>query len=90
MACKYVDKFIGLYAFLRKIPFFCCFERVFFISTYIDVNNKKPNYSDINIKNMAHWLCHQQINYKNNKRSMKDPEIRKLWEEFTEQYKQYL
>ena len=39
MACKYVDKFIGLYAFLRKIPFFCCFERVFFISTYIDVNN---------------------------------------------------
>jgi hypothetical protein len=41
MACKYVDKFIGLYDFLRKIPFFCCFERVFFISTYIDVNNKK-------------------------------------------------
>jgi superfamily II DNA or RNA helicase len=61
------------------------------IINYINKNNKLPSQHNKNeiIKKLGFWLCTQKNNYKNNCNIMKDENIRKLWEDFTEKYKQY-
>jgi hypothetical protein len=61
------------------------------VEDYIIKNEKKPSDSnkDIEIKKLSKWIDHQQQNYKNNEKSMKDENIRKCWKEFTINYKQY-
>jgi FMN-dependent NADH-azoreductase len=59
---------------------------------YIIENKKRPSSTDKNkdIKILGQWLSDQQKNYKSNKNIMKDSNIRKLYEEFIEKYKEYL
>jgi hypothetical protein len=58
---------------------------------YIDKCNKRPSNSDKNYdyKILAQWISHQQQNYKKNKGIMKDEKIKKIWEEFINEYKIY-
>ena len=60
------------------------------VKEYIDTNKKKPS-SKKEEKNMYHWLYQQSTNYKNNKHSMKEENIKKKWEDFIQddKYKQY-
>jgi hypothetical protein len=62
------------------------------VKEYININKMKPSSSNINadIRSIGIWILTQYKNYDKKLYTMKDPEIRKLWEEFTEQYKQYL
>ena len=60
---------------------------------YIDENKEKPTQynKDKYIKSIANWVMTSQNNYNKYKHNMKDENIRKLWEEFTndEKYKEY-
>jgi superfamily II DNA or RNA helicase len=58
---------------------------------YIDENKKTPSSIDKNqeIKQLGNWLSMQKNNNEKKERIMKDEEIRKLWEEFIENYKEY-
>jgi hypothetical protein len=44
---------------------------------------------NIETKKLGGWFQHQLHNYKNNKDLMKNENIRKLWEEFIDKYKEY-
>jgi superfamily II DNA or RNA helicase len=61
------------------------------VMKYIDINKKRPNSkdNDIKIKKLVNWIYHQQQNYKKNKEIMKNQDIRTKWEEFIKNYKQY-
>jgi len=61
------------------------------VEEYIIENNKRPSTIDKNkdIKVLGYWLSTQQQNYKNNEQIMKDENIRKLWVEFIDKYKEY-
>lgn len=61
------------------------------IKNYIDDNKKRPPQLDKNneIAQLARWINNQQNNYDKMKKSMKNPDKRKKWEEFLETYKQY-
>jgi hypothetical protein len=54
---------------------------------YINLNKKKPLLSEN--KQLAKWIYTQTENYNNNKKNMKIDEIKKLWEIFQIEYKQY-
>ena len=62
------------------------------VEEYIIQNNKRPNSNDKNnnTKKLGAWLITQSQNYKKNDHSMKDKNIKKLWEEFTIKYKIFL
>jgi len=61
----------------------------------INENKKKPSSSKTqkNINNCIYllgcWIDTQIANYKNNKKNMKKSNIKKIWEEFIIEYKQY-
>jgi hypothetical protein len=59
---------------------------------YMDVNKKRPSHGDKNseIKKLGSWISHQTKNYKKKIQIMKDPEIRKVWEETLQNYDEYL
>ena len=57
-------------------------EQVIF---YINKNNCKPSKN----KYLCRWITIQQYNYKNNKKLMKNNNIRIKWEQFIEKYKKY-
>jgi hypothetical protein len=61
------------------------------LKNFIDINNKKPStISKIYNEKILHsWMSSQQTNYKNNKKIMKEEKIKKKYEEFIENYKQY-
>ena len=61
------------------------------VENYIKENNKLPFQKDKNneIKILGSWIGTQQQNYKNNMEIMKQKNIRKLWNEFIEKYKEY-
>jgi superfamily II DNA or RNA helicase len=52
---------------------------------YIIENGKLP---PARKAGLGKWTSHQKTNYKSQKKSMKDPDIRKAWEEFTTEYLQ--
>jgi DNA-directed RNA polymerase subunit H (RpoH/RPB5) len=60
------------------------------LEEYIKKYNKLPSQIDknINIKKLGSWSSTQKQNYKNKKCIMKDEQIRKIWEEFIEKYKE--
>jgi hypothetical protein len=62
------------------------------LKQYINKNTKLPSNSskDDKIKQLGNWIQTQQKNYKNKTEIMKNEEIRKLWKEFIEEYKEYL
>ena len=62
------------------------------LSEYIDKNEKLPSIRDIddNVKLLAHFMYTQRQTYKSNTKIMKDPLIRKQWEDFTNIYSVYI
>ena len=56
---------------------------------YIDKNNELPlaKYSDY--CGVFYWISVQKKNYKKNQQIMSNPDIRKLWEEFINEYQEY-
>jgi superfamily II DNA or RNA helicase len=63
------------------------------VKTYIDKNGKRPTHSskDKYVKSLGKWLIKCMYDYDTNLHNMKDENIRKLWEEFSnnEKYKLY-
>jgi superfamily II DNA or RNA helicase len=62
------------------------------VCEYMDDKKKRPSTTDKipEIKKLGLWICHQLTNYKNDINSMKDPKIRKVWEETLQKYDEYL
>jgi hypothetical protein len=63
-----------------------------FVKKYIDENKKRPSITDKNkeYKKYSMWLYTQQKNYKNQKQTMSNNTIKKLWENFINEYEDYL
>jgi len=63
------------------------------VKKYMDKNNKRPTSIDKNknIKQLGSWIIHQQGNYKNKKKIMKNEEIYNTWTDFINdnKYKEY-
>ena len=63
------------------------------VCEYIDKNHKRPTDSDKNpeIKHLGNWLYTQKKNYTKKLQIMKEPEIKKEWEQFinNDKYKHY-
>ena len=61
------------------------------VKKYIDEYNKRPSAGDknIDIRSDGAWINKQQTNYKKNQFIMSNPEIRKLWEAFVNEYQEY-
>ena len=61
------------------------------VKKYINDNKKRPLQTDENKKlsKLGRWLSHQQHNYMRNINNMKDDIIRKKWEDFVKDYKEY-
>jgi len=58
------------------------------VKQYIQINNKRPSEEDKNpdIKRIGKWLSNQKKNYKKEKDIMKNPEIRKEFEDFMNEF----
>ncbi len=58
------------------------------VKNYIEKHNRLPQGcgKDAYIKMLGCWLQHQKRNYSNQKQTMKYPQIRKQWEDFTSKY----
>ena len=65
------------------------------LKEYIDTNKKRPTSTskDKDIKNLCSWINTQQETYNGRKKEgntiMKNPNIRKLWKDFTDEYEKY-
>ena len=66
-------------------------EKLNKLENYIIENGKLPSKRDkkANIKYLGSFLTNQKGNYKNNYNIMKNHDIKKIWEEFIEKYKEY-
>ena len=62
------------------------------VKEFIFINKNKPSCSSTNPeeKELYKWLSHQNTTYKNNTKIMQYQEIRKEWEEFKEEYGEYI
>ena len=62
------------------------------MKSFIELNKNRPNSKSKNKeeKKIGLWLGTQKLNYKNNEKSMQDENRKKIWEEFLEDYKEYL
>lgn len=67
------------------------FDRLNKVQIYINTNNKKPDVknNDEEIKKMANWVSNGQSQYNKNMKMLKYDNIRKLWEKFITDNKQY-
>ena len=61
------------------------------VAKYIDENDKPPSTTDKDkeIKQLGQWLSTQKKNYSKKTYIMKEPEIQKEWETFTDKYSKY-
>ena len=83
---EFIEKYIKYFkTYIEK-----WIEKLNKLEYYIVKNEKLPSSHSkyINIKQLGIWLLRQKRNYKNNKDSMKNREIRKQWEEFIEKYEE--
>jgi polyhydroxyalkanoate synthesis regulator protein len=82
---EFIEKYNELFKSIKEK----WIEKKELVEKYIIENKKVPSRKskDKNIKQLSEWISHQQRNYKNKKKIMKNNEIRKLWEEFIEKYK---
>ena len=87
---KQWEEFINKYNDLFKTNKELWIDNFKQIEEYINKYNKLPskNDKDKNIKYLGCWLSHQKNKYKNNTGIMKNEEIRGLWEQFIEKYKE--
>jgi superfamily II DNA or RNA helicase len=64
-------------------------EKLAQVQTYAVQNDGKLPYltdSNTDVKMLAKWLYHQAENYKDNKQSLSNPELRAIWEDFIKKY----
>ncbi len=64
-------------------------EKLAQVEEFASQNDGKLPYltdKDPNNKILAKWLYHQAENYKDNKQSLSDPQLRGIWEEFIRKY----
>ena len=66
--------------------------RLEWVKKYINEYKKRPSSVDKNeeYKKYGNWICHQLQNYKNQQKNMSNNTIRKLWEDFINEYEDYL
>ena len=66
-------------------------EKLIKLENYIIENEKLPSTTDKdkNIKKIGKWLLRQKEYYRYNKYIMRNQEIKKLWDNFIEKYKEY-
>ncbi len=85
------EEFIDKYTEYFKTDNEKWYEKLDELEDYIKVYKKTPSQhsKDKTIKNLGSWLNNQKQKYENEIGNMKDSEIRKSWEEFTEKYKEY-
>ena len=83
------EEFIITYEVLFKTNEEIWYDKLDNIKEYIKKYNKLPCYNDsnANIKSLGKWLSHQKDNYKKNIKNMKNEEIKRIWEVFTNKYK---
>jgi hypothetical protein len=81
---KIWEEFVNMYS-----AFFISKEEKWYdtlekVKLHIKTNNKLPSLYDKNqdIKQLGLWVSNQKGNYKKHQHSMKDDNIRKIWEEF--------
>lgn len=81
---EYKDYVLTSYEFLMKY--------LSNIKIFIDNNKKKPNYKAqyIEEKFLGHWLAKQIRNYKKKLQILANDNFRKIWEDFNDEYKEYL
>jgi superfamily II DNA or RNA helicase len=81
---KYSDIFLDTYTLW--------INNIHKVKTFIDNNKKLPNLydKDKEIQYLAKWIQMQKINYTQNKNILQNPIIKKLWEEFINDYQNYL
>ena len=62
------------------------------LKQFIDENKKRPSITSKNKeeKRLGGWLSNQITNYKNKTNGMKNEDTRATWEDFVEEYKEYL
>ena len=62
------------------------------LKSFINLHKKRPNSNSKNReeKKMANWLIKQTKDYKDSENIMKNEDKRILWEDFTEEYNEYL
>jgi hypothetical protein len=63
----------------------CYFSNLIELEKYIIENAKFPSSIDKN-KYLSQWVNRQKLQYKNNNTIMKNKEITKEWEKFTNKY----
>ena len=82
----FTDKYIHLFLFLSNDALWN--NNLNLIENYIINNNKRPSGSDENkeIKKLGNWIDVQKNNYLNNKKIMKNENVRKKWKDFTDKY----
>ena len=61
------------------------------IGDYIEKYNRLPSCcsKEKEVKQMGYWIRNQKSNYSQKICSMKDPDVRKKWEDFIETYEEY-
>jgi hypothetical protein len=86
--CEQWEKFINDYGKYLKIVNNEWFNNLQLLKQFLDKYKKKPEQRK---EKIGKWLQHQTGNYKTKSDGFKDnPERCKLWEEFLEEYKEYL
>jgi superfamily II DNA or RNA helicase len=82
------DELIMKYDYLFKTNEEIWFDKMNKVDEYIKLNNKKPSshHIDKDIKSLGKWTVDNVVNYKTFSSSMKNPKIRKEWEDLTSKY----
>ena len=74
------------YFITDKEEWFNNFEK---LKGFIDLHKKIPSKTKKEEQKLCNWINSQKQNYKNNDRCMKDEKIKKIWKDFSEEYKEY-
>ena len=64
-------------------------ERLEELRTFLEREKRRPNIHKQEEKTLFYWINNNLQNYKNHKKSMKNEQKKKVWEEFVENYKEY-
>ena len=87
LRCNQWEEFVEEYKEYLKTKDETWNQKLQLLKTFMNVHKRQPLKDD---KILFKWLSHQITNYKTKKDGFKDPIRCKQWEEFVEEYKEYL